>query len=296
MERLTDAERLAALLDGRLGERERAELMARLGGSGEDLDLLADAAAVTRELEAEDRAAGVEPITAPRPAAARPRPPWRWVSVAAAAAVLLALAPRAWRELTGGPPAPEEVVALLDDPAYRPPPGGWEPPPSGGTRGGRAGLNRRTASVQFGALSASLATAARAGDSARVRSAASDAAAVLRSRGNVVDAGRYAAVAGRGSADATELARLLRSASETLDPPAVSLGVWAEGARVAARQKDAAFFAKPVSQAYLSEKPPELWPEAVEALALVRSAALRGGAPDWAALEEALYTLLETLS
>lgn len=295
MERLTDAERLAALLDGRLGERERAELMARLGGSGEDLDVLADAAAVTRELEAEDRAAGVEPITAPRPTPARPRPPWRWVSVAAAAAVLLALAPRAWQELRGGPPAPEEVVALLDDPAYRPPPAGWELPPSGGSRGGTARLSKRTASVQFGALSASLATAARARDSARVRSAATDAAAVLRSQGNTVDARWYETIAGRGSTDAAELARLLRSASATLDRPAVSLGLWAEGARVAARQTDTAFFGNPVSRAYLSDKPPELWPDAVEALAPVQRAIPREGPPDWAALEEALSSLLETL-
>jgi hypothetical protein len=91
-----DPERLAAFLDGRLDEGERAKLLAEIADSPEALDLLADTAAVLREVELGDgvdtgsvddgsepwareqgvaaAAAGVAP-PGPRPVPPAPEPP-----------------------------------------------------------------------------------------------------------------------------------------------------------------------------------------------------------------------------
>lgn len=77
-----DDERLSALLDGRLSDREREELLAHLAVSGDDLEVFAETAAILREMEEEDalaREAGVprhpaEPA-GQDPAAPEQRPP-----------------------------------------------------------------------------------------------------------------------------------------------------------------------------------------------------------------------------
>ena len=46
-----DPERIARLLDGQLGEREREALLAELAASDDGLELLGDAAALLREME-----------------------------------------------------------------------------------------------------------------------------------------------------------------------------------------------------------------------------------------------------
>ncbi|HEX8394623.1 MAG TPA: hypothetical protein VF665_19910 [Longimicrobium sp.] len=57
-------EELAALLDGRLEERERAEVLARLDASDDDYEDFLDAAALLAEFDAEDEAAGLAPAHA----------------------------------------------------------------------------------------------------------------------------------------------------------------------------------------------------------------------------------------
>lgn len=292
MERLTDAERLAALLDGRLGERDRAELLARLGDPGEELDVLADAAAVTRELEDEDRAAGVVPITAVRRQRTMPANLWRWVAAAAAAAVLLALAPQAWRALRGGTlPDPTAMVALLDDSTFTPPPD-WDPHPGSQSLGVGADLARRRASVRFGARAVALQLAANTHDTAGVALAARDAARVLGDEHIQVSAIRYDGIAERKAATPGELAREAESAAASLDRGAVALGAWAEAARVAAQRHDPAFFQKELSREYLAGTARGLWPDARSELTRVRGAAPQGGATDWQRLEDALEELL----
>ncbi|NNC29175.1 hypothetical protein [Longimicrobium terrae] len=81
-EPVNDAERLSALLDGQLSDRERDELLAQLAISGEAYHVFAETAAMLREIEAEDelaREAGVlqHPVaaTGQDPAAPEQRPP-----------------------------------------------------------------------------------------------------------------------------------------------------------------------------------------------------------------------------
>ena len=65
-----DDERLSALLDGRLSDREREELLAHLAVPGDDLEVFAETAAILREMEAEDalaREAGTLPVPAGTP-------------------------------------------------------------------------------------------------------------------------------------------------------------------------------------------------------------------------------------
>lgn len=72
-----DAEEIAALLDGRLSEEQRADLLARLAQSDDDYETLIQAAAVLAELAAEDTAASVPGPTAPEisPSSAPAGPP-----------------------------------------------------------------------------------------------------------------------------------------------------------------------------------------------------------------------------
>ncbi len=60
----TREERIAMMLDGRLTEAERSELLRGLSVDDEELEVLVDAACVTRDLENEDRASARSPAFA----------------------------------------------------------------------------------------------------------------------------------------------------------------------------------------------------------------------------------------
>src|SRR5215208_5211320 len=60
-----DPERLAALLDGRLDERARSEILAQLAASEADLEVMADAAAVMREMEMAETLVAADAVGAP---------------------------------------------------------------------------------------------------------------------------------------------------------------------------------------------------------------------------------------
>lgn len=90
-----DAEKLAALMDGRLGERERAEFLARLAASDEAVEVHADAAAAVSEAEAEE--AKVLPLAPPARRAGRWRNPGpRWLAAAAILAGVAVGGPLLW--------------------------------------------------------------------------------------------------------------------------------------------------------------------------------------------------------
>ncbi|CAA9372805.1 MAG: hypothetical protein AVDCRST_MAG89-4737, partial [uncultured Gemmatimonadetes bacterium] len=125
-----EAERLAALLDGRLDADAHAEVLSRLATDDEALADYAEAAAVTRALEEEDAAAGVTPL---RPAA-RVASPFsgarRWGAIAAVVAAV-ALAPLAWNRMQ--PAGLQEPGALAERLATNGTalPAGWDPSPWG---------------------------------------------------------------------------------------------------------------------------------------------------------------------
>lgn len=308
MEPLRKAERIAALLDGRLDARERASLLAELGASDDDLELLLDSAAITRELEAEDAAAGAPPATAspavvtadPRPAEVIPitaapsrRRRARWWedarALAAAAVLVLAVGSSFWLARSRVPGSPvdalgEEIRAL---------PAGWQYPwPQ--TRGVGSDIGPAAVPFRFGVLVTDLEIAARAHDAV-----SADTAAVridsLFSHTRPLLAGDYSRMAAEPAAPS--LAHVRRQAAETtdaLDRDMVELGRWAEAARLAAAHRQAEFFRSGIGRHYVEAGDPEALNGAGRAaLGRVRNALGNRGVPDWPRLEQALVDLLE---
>ncbi|HEX6747196.1 MAG TPA: hypothetical protein VF092_07835 [Longimicrobium sp.] len=305
MDPLTNDERIAALLDGRLSEQERAELLAELGASDDELEILVDSAGITRELEEEDRDEGVIPITVPRPAEAVPtpitRPPvWRRPAVlglAAAAVLVIGIAPFAWKKFSR-PDHPRYfsvAVAELTHPDAAIPPG-WSDVRAE-TRGSEGALSARAVAVRFGALTADLDRAVRAGDRDRAKEYANEIAGLLARHGESQAAREYAQFALRPNLPpADSLSKILDPTPPTLDRENVRLGGWAEAARFAVEDEDVRFFRGRESTRYLDGEIPDLNPAAVDALERVRGARPGAGASDWDQMEQALTELLEEAS
>lgn len=292
-----DAERLAALLDGRLNERERAEVLERLASSDEAFEAYVDAVVATRELEAEDEAAGVVPL---RPVRGRPwwkRPGAQWLALAAVLAAL-ALAPWLWTRLAApGLDDPGGFVALLEaeDAGL---PTGWEKRPWGSTRAAGDPLTLDARAVRLGALVVDLEVAVRAGDPAAAVLAGSVAALLegVPAAGPV--AAVYREVARRAGEPAEALEPLLEQGREAVARVAgeemVALGAWAEAARIAAARRDAEFFRTRETRATLErlEELSDSDPPARAAVERIRSALSAEGAPEWGALEGGVEGLL----
>lgn len=297
MDPLTNDERIAALLDGRLGEQERAALLAELGLSRDELEILLDSAGITAELEEEDRASGVVPITMPPRTEGEPRmivrpPLWRRQAVLSAAAVAV-LAVGGGLLLTRGRTdayATSAVQALanpsrgLPDSVQRP----WAVSRGSGGRLGPA------VSVRYGALAADLAIAANAGDRARFTAIADSIAELLAGGGNRVAVRDYAQLAsGSTIPPPAALARLRDETAESMDGERVALGDWIEAARVAAFYRDARFFRSKVSRRFLYGEVKLETQAAEDELKAVRAAVPKEGGPDWGRLVPALSGLLE---
>jgi hypothetical protein len=257
-----DPERLAALLDGRLGEADREALLVRLAHEDDDLALFAEAAAIQRELEAEDgrvhdedvedadhpRAPepGVIPLRRPaRPARVLDR---RWVAAAAMVAGV-ALVPLAWRASQGGAVRePSHAVAMLENPSAGLPAGWDDDRPWSRTRSRGEVTTEAGLAVRTGAYMVDIEIAARAGDAERTRSLAQRVALNLTeaSTAGTMAAARLNEVADRAGAPAAELLPLVKAAgdaaADAVDPDRYALGAWAEAALLAAARRDAGFF------------------------------------------------------
>lgn len=297
MEPLTQAERIAALLDGRLDERERARLLAELGASDDDLEILVNSASITRELEDEDRAAGAVPITVPRAREAAPgRVWWRRPSVmagAAAAAVLLAIAPLVLRRGSSDAAFASPVADLANPRAGLP--ANWSLPWAE-TRGEGVRLGSRATSVRFGALATDMELAALSGDPAGFDSAAASAATLLRENGEPLFSGTYRRLSENELPRIDSLRHLHAETAAGLRVEMVELGAWAEAARVAAKLRDAAFFRSELSRRFVHDAVPAAQnsEDVAAALRAVRNAVSRGAVPDWPRLEPALAELLRS--
>ncbi len=184
-----DAERLAALLDGRLDERRRAEAVARLASSDDEFEAFVDALAVTRELEAEDAAEGVTPL---RPRVRQRwwrRPGGQWAAIAAVLAGL-ALLPAVWsRGRDPGVDDPQSYAALLESKGAGLP-AGWDPTPWRTTRGAGDPLTPQARAVRLGVHMTDLeaAIAARGPQVAEARHRHPDAPGRGAGRGPGIDA------------------------------------------------------------------------------------------------------------
>jgi hypothetical protein len=241
-----DAERIAALLDGRLGARERAEVLARLGESDAAFEAFVDAAAVLRESPEES----VRPLTRPQR--------WRRPALALAAALILGaiIVPFVRsRSVSSEGGDPQQFVALLGPGGL---PSDLDATPWSTTRGDAEPLTDAARATRIGARLTDLAVAVNAGDSTAPQIAAaiaallepipasSPASLVFRALGNPnASKQERAALVSRG-ADA---------AAALTSRRAVSRGEWLEAARIAALRHDDAFFNSATSQAIMAQEP-----------------------------------------
>jgi hypothetical protein len=293
----TDWERMALQIEGRLPDGA-----GYLDGlSDEDLAIFADAAAATRELEAED--AGVLPLRRP----AR-RSPWldrRWMAAAAVIAAI-ALVPLATRGMRGGAVrGPSEAVAMLDQPAAGLP-AGYDERPWGTTRGGRpTGTDERAdnaRAARLGAYGVDLELAVRARDAEQTRLLVGRIVSELGEvTGGSSVAGLFTGVAERAGAPPAELLSDVEEANEAaagfVDGARYALGAWAEAARFAAMRQDAAFFQSARTRRTLAKAEEVLAEDEQARTALTAIRAASGSdAPDWARLQEAVNELLRAIA
>lgn len=285
---MTDAERLAALLDGRLGATEREAAIARLAASDEEVEAYADAAAVLRELEEED--AGVTPLRAP----SRRAPARRWLALAAVLACV-ALAPWLWTRAAADRTDPARFAAELSGL-----PAGWDASPWGATRGAGDPLTPQARAVRLGARLVELELAVRGRDPA-VRPLAAETAALLD---GIPAAGPAAALyrelARRAGEEPARLEPLLEQGRGVVPRLAgeepVELGAWTEAARIAAAGGAGDFFASRATRSRMERmaRDPSLPPAARSTMERVGTA-VASPAPEWPAVERELAGVLRSL-
>jgi hypothetical protein len=255
-----DPEQIAALLDGRLDARARAELLARLAQSEAGLEAYADAAATMRELEETHQLPSPGPATA-----ARHGPTRRWPWLMLAAALILAVGTsRLWRRPSDaalGSPAQLAVLLESGRPAGVPNRVSLAPPAWSTSRGpGGSVTDARALAIRLGARLTDLEVAVRARDTA----ASSAAADVVRLLGGLrapsaplaalyMDVGRRAG--GDPDSLAQQLANVWSETARLAGDDDVRLGAWLEAARFAAARHDARFFAAPTSRTAIARLP-----------------------------------------
>jgi hypothetical protein len=297
-----DPERLASLLDGRLNEAQRAELLALLASSDEVLEAYMDAVAVTLELEETSAQPDVIPLRRnPRTRGWR-WPDGRWLALAALV-VGLALIPVLMNR-RGAPDLrdPGQFVALLETERAGLPPG-WNDRPWSTTRGAADPLTPRARAVRVGARLTDLELAVNAGDSAATALLAAEIAALLE---DVPASGPLAAlyrdVGRRAGQSPDQLNSLLEQGrdwvAQLLGEDYVSLGAWAEAARVAAARRDTEFFRSRTTAAALDRATSisTSGPAVVTSTGRIQAAIKAEGALDWGALEAELTKFLRVLA
>lgn len=248
-----DVERLAALLDDRLGASERKELVEELNASPELRDILVDATGALGEIEAQGSAAatdreGSRAFTLRRQL--RLHPKW----LAAAAVLTVAIGAIVWQSRrVVATDDTDSILALLasdtseHDLNITPP---WP-----ATRGTEVLLSPDQRATRLGALAVDLELAVTARDT-NARVFALQSAALLESvpaAGPVVQ--MYRRLAQTELAGGTVAPSLIRDArlasADVAGRRAYALGAWLEAARTAARRRDAAFFSSPTTRRML---------------------------------------------
>lgn len=313
-------------------ERGEAGDMALLAGlPDDDFADFALAAAIQRELEAEDEASipritpaeteaaipRIEPVVAeagdenedvpgvtPLRPAARParRVDRRWL---AAAAVLagVTLLPLTWRASQGGAVRePSHAVAMLENPSAGLPPGFEDDRPWSRTRGGEV-VSEEGRSARVGAYMVNLELAIRSGDAENTRLMANRIKGLLTdmSTSGTVAAGALNPITDRPDSPPAELLPVLEDASTqvagALDADRYLLGAWAEAARLAVMRRDAAFFREARTRRTLEGAEALVGDDegARAALTVIRNAS-EAGAPDWTGLSAAVGTLLRAIA
>lgn len=316
-----DDERLSALLEGKLDERERRELLAYLAEADEDYEVFAEAAAVLHELEAAGEVIDEPPVPAGAEAAGgqgeaeepegkvipfpepKPEPFWKRPIVRVAAVLAVLVVGYAVASRARGPASdPVRLAARLEEGGRRGLPENLDDLRSPGLmRSGDPGTPADPGQAAYaGVLLTDLAVAVRAGDDQDVR----DIAGQLRGfdPGAAGSGGPLEELETRAGDSPEALGPLVRQVTERLegrlgsDP--LRLGAWAEAALLAADAHDAAFFRDGDGPALLrkAETLAAADPEAVGAVRGIRDATAGDAPPDWATVQGHAKTLIEEIT
>ncbi len=293
----TEAERIAALLDGRLDERERADLLAHLATSDDAYEAFVDAAAVTREFKGGE--SGTYDIIA---VPAAKRAPGRWTSRTgwfALAAVLAGVAVLPFLRTSFREPQyddPGRFVSMLEsDDAGLPP--GWNGRPWTTTRGASDPLTPRARAVRLGARLVDLELGVRTQDSS-VAVLAAEIAALLE---DIPAAGAVAAMYRDLQKSGAERPMEVKSALEQgrvavarlAGEEPVAWGAWLEGARIALARGDVGYIESRRSRSLLRRVAArnDFNPRERAAIARVLSAATAGVRDRDGAIEDLMSLL-----
>lgn len=239
-----DAEQLAALIDGRLDSRERAQVLAALGAADADTAAaFADAAAIVNELEPVRTAAGA--VRFGDRAARR----WQWLAASALAAAVITAAvllrygsDRTGYGLPAGPDVYAEAVNVV---------GSMEPASSlwaNRGSGAEGTVQSQIRAVRIGASITDLSLALRSGDTAALAITSEIIRNVATLAGSGPSTSRYQELRAQlldKSPSAVETSHsAAQSAASVAGLPQTCLGAWLEAVRLAARQNDSGFFAR----------------------------------------------------
>lgn len=307
---MIDHERIAALLDGRLGERERDQLLVRLAAVEDEYQAFAETASVLRELDEArtaaasgqgtgrtvqaDAASGVISLATRRGGPARRA---KLFLATAAGFAALSLGAALWKR--AHPPRlddPARAVALLG-PGHAGPAPGWDQTWDGTYRG-PANSAEPARAVRLGAYLLNLELASGANDSTLARLAGAAATLLEGMEGGGAASAIYRRVQRSAARDPAAVAPLLERGRQTVRqqvPVAwFELGVWAEAARTAAVRHDARFFAARASRAALDRAAllPSPGDQVSAAAVVVRRRLPRDGRSNWPELESSVMELL----
>ena len=306
---IVDPERIAALLDGRLDEREREQLMAQLAHSEDAFETFVDASATVREvkLPGEQVSPGSEAhvsyrlrLPQGRRGLAGPgRRVWIMAGTLAAALALLWVGLRAGLFSPSRPPDPARVVALLGErPGSLAP--GWSDAGWPVARGASEPLTLRARSARIGARLVDLEVALRSGDSAAPALAQEVASLVAPLPASGPTAAVLRELSRRAREPFRRLEPLLRdartSAQQLADADWTDVGALVEGARLAGRERNGGYFGSRTRRA-LDRAADHAGVPADARAALVRaSAAAYKGVPNWPAAERNFAAALRSLA
>jgi hypothetical protein len=310
-----DLNDVSRFIDQQMDEPEHDSAVAHLSTSDADAELVADATYMLGDLEAQDAEfvsagvgasdeAGVIPFAPPSTTRTRPRRiPARWLALAAVLAGVM-LTPLALSRGRAGD-AGDFAVLLAERQSGLP--AGWieRSRPWSVQRGGGDAVIDDALAARLGALHLDLELAVAGRQAEQTEDVAGQITARLDNSGIgavAIAAAPYREISARAGEEPDALAPLLAQGRKSIvgfvSGDAFDLGAWAEAARLAAHQRDAAFFGTRASRKMLDRAASldTLDEETRTSIDALREAGRADGEPDWAAVARHADQLLRHLA